>query len=85
MVLQLLTLHNKSYVLLPVLVRGTRSVKARPHQREGQVEVLQVKGKGLPGSPICLCATPPLALDLHGDWTLIGCQDSQSIPLAQVC
>ncbi|TNN45143.1 hypothetical protein EYF80_044682 [Liparis tanakae] len=46
--------------------------------------MLQVEGKRLPDAPLRLGATPPLTLDLHGDWTLTGRQDLQSIPLAQV-
>lgn len=70
------------YVHVPVLVGGAGGVKPRPHQWKGQVEVLQVEGEGLPGSHVCISA--PLTLDLHGDWTLRGGQDPQSIPLAQV-
>lgn len=72
-------------VSVPVLVGRTRGVKACPHSWVGQVEVLQIEREGLPGSPACLCSTPPLTLNLHGDWTLTGRQNPQSVPLAQVC
>ena len=70
---------------VPVLVGRAGGIEPCTHQWERQVEVLQVEGKGLPHSPVCLCTTPPLTLDLHGDWTMTCRQDPQSIPLAQVC
>lgn len=64
------------HMCLPLLVRGAGGVKSRPHHWEWEVEVLQVEWEGLPGSTFCLSATAPLSLDLHGDWTLTGRQDS---------
>lgn len=72
-------------ICLPVLVGGAGCVTSSPHHWEGQIEVLQVKGEWLPGCPVYLVATPPLTLYLHGDWTLTGRQDPQSITLTQVC
>lgn len=67
---------------IPVLVGGAGGIKPRPHQGEGQVEVLQVEREGLPGCPVCFVA--PLTLDLHGDWTLSGSENPKGIPLAQM-
>lgn len=66
---------------LPVLVGGAGGVEPR-HQ--GQVEMLQIEWQRLPHSSVGFSATPPLTLDLHGDWTLTGRQDPQSVALAQV-